>query len=66
MLTSWIFICYSRNGRSLWRKCGQSNFSPPPPWTYIIKVYYLRTRLYRSIWTCTNLWSLISLMLIRL
>ncbi|XP_022028418.1 uncharacterized protein LOC110929575 isoform X1 [Helianthus annuus] len=23
-------------------------------WTYIIKVYYLRTGLDRSIWTCTN------------
>ncbi|MFS8018759.1 hypothetical protein Hanom_Chr15g01395821 [Helianthus anomalus] len=47
--------------------CGESVVkATSAPWTYIIKVYYLRTRLYRSIWTCTNLCSLISLMLIRL
>ncbi|KAJ0511638.1 putative transferase [Helianthus annuus] len=24
------------------------------PWTYILKVYYLKTGLDQSIWTCTN------------
>ncbi|MFS7920653.1 hypothetical protein Hanom_Chr03g00227361 [Helianthus anomalus] len=45
--------------------CGESAVkATSAPCTYIIKVYYFRTGLDRSISTCTNLCSLKSLMLI--